>query len=155
MNWRKPMSYKYINLQVWPRLARQARYNAVAMARLLGISPRQLRRLTTKHFGPSTRTWLNEQLFRFAVELLKESESIKWVACELGMSESNFAHRFKRRFGVSPSEFLAQKQQIRAQQEPPNRRTRRHNGGLKVKMSAHVKKCPPESTAFYSRSQKS
>jgi AraC-like DNA-binding protein len=113
------MNHKYTNIQNWPGLARQARYNAVAMARLLGISTRQLRRLTTKHFGRSTRVWLNEQWSLVAVEMLAESDSAKWVACELGMSESGFSHRFKRRFGCSPTEFLTQRQQIRARQAPP------------------------------------
>jgi AraC-like DNA-binding protein len=114
------VNLKYTNLQVWPSLARQGGYSAATMARLLGITTRHLRRLIRKHFGHSTRVWLNEQWSLVALEMLEESDSVKWVACELGLSESNFSHRFKRYFGLSPTEFLTQKQKIRVQQEHIN-----------------------------------
>jgi AraC-like DNA-binding protein len=95
-------------VQNWPELAKQAGFRAGFLSQLVGISARQLRRYARNHFGQNLQNWLNAQRLILAAEILKDCDSIKRLAGELGYKDcSHFCHQFKHRYGMSPTKFLA------------------------------------------------
>lgn len=95
-------------IENWPELAKQSGFKARVLARDLNISSWTLQRHTKKFFGQSPQKWLNEQRMTLAAEMLKDCDSIKWLAVELGYkNESHFSHQFRRRYNLSPLEFLS------------------------------------------------
>ncbi len=94
---------------LFQQLAPVCGYNARDLARMCGISPRQLRRYFQTDFGRTPQDWLNEQPMRAAAGLLPAAESIKQIRPLLGFScANNFARDFQRVHGMTPSEFLHQ-----------------------------------------------
>jgi transcriptional regulator GlxA family with amidase domain len=90
----------------WHARAQLVRYSASALARSCGVSLRQLERYFTQQGNPSPKTWLDELRDKRAIELLKESFSIKEVAAVLGYrTAAHFSSNFKKRHGVSPAAF--------------------------------------------------
>jgi AraC-like DNA-binding protein len=89
---------KLKNCQDWSVLARQANWSVKAMAKHCGVSSSSLRRQFLMHQGRAPRAWMDEERLRRAVELLRNSSSIKEAANLLG---------FKAFWGVCPSVFLA------------------------------------------------
>jgi AraC family transcriptional regulator len=77
------------------------------LARLAGVSPRQLDRLFLRLFGESPRACLRRlRLERAARELRTTRRRILSVALDAGFSShESFTRSFARRFGCSPAEF--------------------------------------------------
>lgn len=97
----------------WLRLAREARFNATNMAALCGITPRQLERHSEKSLGCPPQQWLDEQRMIAADLLLREADTIKEVAFQLGFNQaSHFCRQFKLHFGLTPSQFIQQCQRL-------------------------------------------
>ena len=98
---------KSIGTQRWSELAKQSGFNARVLAAKLNISRWILHRHTKKLYGQSPQTWLNEVRLTLAAEMLKDCDSIKRLAYELGYkTESHFCHQFRRRYRMSPTEFI-------------------------------------------------
>jgi len=90
----------------WGLLAETAHYNSNELARLCGVSTRQLQRHFRRCFYCSPQSWLNEQRLLAAQQLLLSGESIKKVALDLGFKQpSHFCRQFKIRTKMTPSEF--------------------------------------------------
>ena len=101
------MNTKLNHIQSRLELAKQSGFKASVLAAKLNVSRWALHRHTKKLFGQSPQDWLNERRLILAAEMLKDCDSIKWLAGELGYkNESHFYHQFKRRYGLSPTEFL-------------------------------------------------
>ncbi|HTV42581.1 MAG TPA: helix-turn-helix transcriptional regulator [Candidatus Sulfotelmatobacter sp.] len=93
-------------LEQWAELAKQAKYDPVAVARLLNVGPRQLRRYTRKILNTTPQRWLDEQRLTQATAMLKSQELVKTVAFDLGFKTvAHFSNRFKARYGVCPKEY--------------------------------------------------
>ena len=93
----------------WEELAKQARYDANELARLSGVSIRQLQRHFNRHFHCSPQSWLNERRLLVARALLLRGEQVKKVALDLGFKQtSHFCRQFKSRNKMTPSEFTSQ-----------------------------------------------
>ena len=93
-------------LEQWAELAKQAKYDPVAVARLLNVGPRQLRRYTRKILNTTPHRWLDEQRLTRAAIMLKSNGLVKTVAFDLGFKTvSHFSNKFKARYGVSPKEY--------------------------------------------------
>ena len=91
--------------QYWLLHARRSGYKSRDLARVTGISVRQLERYFHEDFGITPQVWLNEQRMIAARHLLRESESVKAVAIDLGFKQvSHFCREFKRYHGIKPSE---------------------------------------------------
>jgi AraC family transcriptional regulator len=102
---RRPLKKK----RAWLRLAREAKFNAADMAALCGITLRQLERHAQQVFGCPPQQWLDEQRMIAADVLLRETDTIKEVAIQLGYSQaSHFCRQFKQYFGFTPSQFIKQ-----------------------------------------------
>jgi AraC-like DNA-binding protein len=102
------MNTKLNHIQDWLELAKQTGFKASALAEKLNVSRWALHRHTKKLFGQSPQAWLNKQRLVLAVEMLKDCNSIKWLAGELGYKdESHFCHQFKRCYRLSPAKFMA------------------------------------------------
>lgn len=87
--------------------ARTANYNARELARLCGISSRQLQRDFREWFQCSPQKWLDDQRMDAAQKLLLSGESVKKAASDLGFKHtSHFCRKFKRRYHMTPSEFV-------------------------------------------------
>jgi transcriptional regulator GlxA family with amidase domain len=73
----------------------------------LGIDRTHLFRVFRRHLGTSPREYLLEFRLRKACELLRRTTlSIGEVACSVGFEQpAHFSAQFRRRRGVSPSEF--------------------------------------------------
>ena len=87
-------------------LAKEARYNAQALAKLCGVSPRQLHRHIESKHQASPHKYLNELRMRRAVELVRNKTPIKETSIELGYKDpAHFTHDFTHYFGMPPSKF--------------------------------------------------
>src|SRR4051812_27871468 len=92
----------------WEQLAQTARYDSNELARLCGISTRQLQRHFRRNFHCSPQYWLNERRLFVARNLLLSGESVKKVAFDLGFKQpSHFCRQFKSRNKMTPSEFTS------------------------------------------------
>src|ERR1035437_3409441 len=98
------MNTKLKFIENWPELAREAKWSASALAKLCGVSVRTLHRHWVKQMGENTKTWLDEQRQRYALELLRAGSSIKETAFCLGYKQqTNFTRKYKDHWGVCPS----------------------------------------------------
>jgi AraC-like DNA-binding protein len=90
----------------WEELAGTAHYDANELAKLCGISTRQLQRHFRQNFHRSPQDWLNERRLIIARELLLTGESVKKVALDLGFKQtSHFCRQFKSQNKMTPSQF--------------------------------------------------
>jgi AraC-like DNA-binding protein len=90
----------------WEALAETAHYDANKLARICGVSTRQLQRHFRRIFHCSPQNWLNDRRLLAAQALLVSGESVKKVALELGFKQSShFCRQFKTLIGIKPSEF--------------------------------------------------
>ena len=81
------------------------------IADALHIDRQYLRNLFVKHEGISTKEYLDRYRMERAAELLRlEDTSVYMVALSVGYSDPlAFSKAFKKRYGVSPSQFASQK----------------------------------------------
>jgi AraC-like DNA-binding protein len=101
------MNTRLHNNPNWLELAKQSGFKASVLAVKLTISRWTLHRHMKTLLGQSPQAWLNGQRLICAGKMLKDCDSIKWLASELGYKNvSHFCHQFKRRYGLSPTEFL-------------------------------------------------
>ena len=97
----------------WPERASKARYNASQLAKSGGVSLRQLERFFQREKGVCPKVWLAQLRDQRALELMKESVSLKQIAETLGYRNSaHFSHDFRKRHGLSPSEFSRSNSQV-------------------------------------------
>jgi AraC family transcriptional regulator len=90
----------------WEEFAETAHYDANKLARLCGISTRQLQRHFRRNLHCSPQSWLNERRLLAAQSLLLSGESVKKVALDLGFKQpSHFCRQFKSRNKMTPSQF--------------------------------------------------
>jgi AraC-like DNA-binding protein len=94
----------------WRQIAEESAYNVALLAAKLRISRRQLERSTMKLFGKTPQAWLNEERLISAKVLLEKHRRVKFVAFQLGFKQtSHFSREFTKRYGLSPTAFLARK----------------------------------------------
>jgi AraC-like DNA-binding protein len=90
----------------WEELAETAHYDANQLAKLCGVSTRQLQRYFHNNLHRSPQNWLNERRLQAAQALLLSGESVKKVALDLGFKQtSHFCRQFKNRNKMTPSQF--------------------------------------------------
>lgn len=90
----------------WEELAEKANYDANELAKLCGVSIRQLQRHFRKTFRRSPRAWLNETRLLAARKLLLSGEPVKKIALDLGFKHSShFCRQFKSQNKMTSSEF--------------------------------------------------
>src|ERR1700760_1956693 len=91
----------------WEDLAHAAHYDAHELAKLCGISTRQLQRYFRRNFHYTPQHWLNERRLFVAQNLLLTGDSVKKVALDLGFKQtSHFCRQFKSRKHMTPSQFV-------------------------------------------------
>jgi len=92
----------------WEGLAERSHYDANELAKLCGVSTRQLQRHFRRSFHCSPQNWLNERRLDAAQSLLLTGDSVKKVALDLGFKQpSHFCRQFKSRNKMTPSEFAS------------------------------------------------
>ncbi|HEY1170218.1 MAG TPA: helix-turn-helix transcriptional regulator [Verrucomicrobiae bacterium] len=97
------------NKRGWLRLAKEARFNASRLAKLCGITLRQLERQAQQTLGCTPQTWLDEQRMVAAQLLLRETDTVKEVAFRLGYTQaSHFCRQFKQYYELTPTQFILQ-----------------------------------------------
>jgi AraC-like DNA-binding protein len=100
------MNLKLNNIQNWHELAREANWSAATLAKLCGVSHETLRRHFIQQKGKTPGVWLAEQRQYKAMELLRQTLSVKETAACLGYKQqTNFTRKFKGFFGVCPSQW--------------------------------------------------
>ena len=93
----------------WQKLALDAKGSVNALAKLCGVSPRQLQRFIRGRQGAHPARWLNEVRMNHAPALLGEGLTVKESAEKLGYYDtSHFTKAFKAFHGQAPSRFVAQ-----------------------------------------------
>ena len=96
------------NLELWHEVARQSRYRLKPLSKQFQVCQRHLRRYSWELFGCSPQHWLDQERLTLAPDLLKELRSVKRAAFELGYKHaSHFSRKFKQRYGLSPTAYLA------------------------------------------------
>ena len=86
------------------------RLSLAAMGDLVGLSPSRLRHKFKAEIGITPTLYLQRLRLQKAKELLqRDGLSVKEVRAAVGIvSDSYFAHRFKRIYGISPSKSRSQ-----------------------------------------------
>ncbi len=98
--------------QEWVAIARRAHFSCKQLCITLSVSQRQLERYTKQLFGCPPRSWLRAERIKLAGVMLVEKSSAKAACFELYFRQySHFSREFKRHYGLSPSDFLAEKRQ--------------------------------------------
>src|SRR5205809_7552161 len=94
----------------WEARASASHFNLDELAKGCSASPSNLRRFFIQKFGKPPQKWMDEQRLAKAADLLQSSGlTIKEIAAQLGYEFSgNFARRFRRGFGCSPSHYATQ-----------------------------------------------
>lgn len=84
-------------------------WTVAEMAALLGVTSGQLRRLFADHGCPPPLRLLADLRLATAASLLADpSLRVKEVTARIGVADgSHFCREFRRRYGVSPTEFRA------------------------------------------------
>ena len=104
------------DLSKWEAFADRANYKAPFLAKLCGVSPRQMRRQFNFLLGKSPQRWLDEYRLRRAMELLCPAKMVKHVSLTLKFKcFSHFCRQFKSFTGMTPSQFIALKKRL----DPP------------------------------------
>ena len=109
---RKPSGInRYACLQCienWPDRAHRARYRVQVLARMCGVSLRQLERFTHAAHQKTPHQWGREMRLRRALELICDRSSCKETAAKLGYkTEAHFSNDFKKYYGIAPSRYHA------------------------------------------------
>jgi transcriptional regulator GlxA family with amidase domain len=85
-------------------MARRANYSATGLARLSGLSVRQLEREFRRTIFQSPKRWLNGLRLCAARKALLQGGSVKETAFSFGYKHpQHFSRDFRKFFGVSPS----------------------------------------------------
>ena len=88
----------------WPELARAAKYRTNELAKLCGVSTRELERFLPSKTGNSPRCWLNDLRQIDALSLLSGGKSVKETAIELGYTDpAHLSRDFKQFYGRPPN----------------------------------------------------
>jgi AraC-like DNA-binding protein len=88
------------------------------VARYVGVSPRQLRRIFARHVGCSPEGWLREARLQAALRMLPGAVSVKQVAYDLEFRHlTQFCRDFRARFGSTPSDHM-QRRSFRSRARP-------------------------------------
>ena len=91
----------------WRSVARAADFNVHKLARLFGLSTRQLERLVRARFQLAPREFLMRERMLAARLMLPAANSIKETSFQLGYSHPTIFNRhFKQFYGITPTEFL-------------------------------------------------
>jgi len=100
------MSARFLSIQDWEKLAREAKFQPAIMAALCLVSLRQMQRLFGQQFNKTPREWTRELKCRIARQLILQGWANKAVVEELGFgNESHLCHEFKRMYGSPPQSF--------------------------------------------------
>jgi AraC family transcriptional regulator len=90
----------------WEEMAETTHYDANELAKICGVSARQLQRHFRDNFHCSPQGWLNERRLLKARRLLLTGDSVKKIALDLGFKQtSHFCRQFKSRNRMTPSQF--------------------------------------------------
>ena len=106
--------------EFWRQLATRAGWEASAAAQDLGISLRQLERLSQQELGTTPHDFFHRERMAAAARFLADGQPAKVVALQLGYTQpSNFSRDFKRHHGRTPSLF-APRPRLGLTPPPPN-----------------------------------
>ena len=91
----------------WALRAQEAGYRAGELAKLNGVSLRQLERFFIDYFRRPPQDWLDELRLIKAALFLVSGRRVKEVATLLGFRDmSHFSRRFERYHGCRPMQFV-------------------------------------------------
>ena len=94
------MNSRLHRIQDWRALGDKARYNVRRLARLVGVTPRQLERFFVENQGMTPREWLKELRIWRAQELLASGHTMKEAATLLHFANASGLCRLLRRTPV-------------------------------------------------------
>lgn len=87
----------------WPELVAAAAYHPGRLARLCGVSTRELERFFGRCVEHRPQCWLNMLRQVEGLLVLAGTDSVKWTALELGYKPAHYSRDFKLFFGVPPA----------------------------------------------------
>lgn len=100
------MNSRLDHITDWQTRAERARFRVNILAKICGVTDRQLRRYFTAKFGSSPHSWLTITRLEKVRPLLCQGDLVKEAAAIAGFSQqANFSRQFKRFYHANPSSF--------------------------------------------------
>jgi AraC family transcriptional regulator, transcriptional activator FtrA len=88
----------------WNKLAADANFRVMKLAKDCGISERQLRRYFLKNFGKSPRAWMAAARMGHVRSLLTTATTVKEISVKAGFNhQSSLSRSFKQHYKATPS----------------------------------------------------
>lgn len=85
----------------------EGNYSLHDLAHMVELSPWHFLRQFKKHVGLAPHAWLIQARLNKARKLMKQGETIAWVAQHCGFSDqSHFNRHFKKTMGISPAQYI-------------------------------------------------
>ena len=92
----------------WEQIAEEALYSTHSLAKIVGVSVRQLERYFEEENRGQPHEWLNLLRQTKAMQLLASGRTVKEVANQMGYKQaSHFSREFKRYYGIAPADVRA------------------------------------------------
>ena len=99
------MSSRLARVQDWESLAQDSGYRVCKLAKLVGVTPRQLHRFFLRQYGASPRQWMRIRRQEAARRLLALGWSTKETAAQVSYADGSCLCRMIRRGRGEPSMF--------------------------------------------------
>ena len=102
-----PLAHSRLQLITnWAEVAERAHYRPQNMAKLCGVSVRELERFFIERTSKSPHHWLSDLRQMKALQMIAAGKSIKEISIDLHYScPAHFSRAFKHLHGVSPTGF--------------------------------------------------
>jgi len=121
---RKNVNSRLDRVRDWRDLAREAKYQVRGLAKICGVSERQLRRYVFEHLKKRSKRWLDELRAEAAKRDFERGDLVKAASNDVQFNHaSNFTRFAKRVLGETPQNLMQQSSMSGIDKECPQKVT--------------------------------